>query len=55
MQCQCGAEAVYREHEVKTLEKAQEWYPNIRESELPVIIKRHECVMCKRQLLRGYK
>ena len=52
MECKCGGTTLYSEHEVKTMKTAQEWYPDIKEKELPVIIMKYKCVSCGRQMLR---
>ena len=48
MQCKCGAEAIHREHEVKTIGKAKEWIEEIKPEELPVIVSFHKCMGCGR-------
>ena len=57
MQCNCGGETNYCSHEVKTLEKAQEWYPEI--TIVPIIVNYDKCTTCgrieKRQATRGEK
>ena len=49
MQCKCGDTAVDYEHEVKTLKKAVEWFPNIDKEELPILITVTRCISCGRQ------
>ena len=53
MQCPCGDETRYFEHEVKTLERAQSWVESI--DHVPVIICRDVCPGCGRQEMRNYK
>jgi len=52
MQCTCGGEAVYKEHEVKTEEKAKEWDKDYS-GKLPAKVCRNVCLACGRQRLHG--
>ena len=46
MQCPCGAETTYSKHEVKTLEKAKEWYPDVEK--VPIVVCYDRCPACGR-------
>lgn len=54
MQCPCGSETVFRQHTVKGLDKALEWYGDVLEEDLPITINRDECISCGRQMMRPY-
>ena len=48
MQCSCGGETFLHAHEVKTLKKAQQWYPLAKEEILPIMVEQDECNGCGR-------
>jgi hypothetical protein len=48
MQCKCGAETSYQQHEVKTMAKASEWFAEVKESQLPIIVGQDKCPGCGR-------
>ncbi len=48
MQCLCGGEVVEQSHEVKTFDKAKEWFPGITENQLPVKVEKDICIGCRR-------
>lgn len=50
MQCSCGEETKSAKHEVKTLKKAQEWYPLVEESNLPILVDQDFCPACGRAM-----
>lgn len=38
MECQRGSICTESTHEVKTMQKAQEWYQDVKESDLPITV-----------------
>jgi len=49
MQCKCGGETRYQEHEIKSAETAFDWTGiKFKQHELPVMVGRNVCV-CGRQ------
>lgn len=48
MQCSCGGETTYHVHEIKTLDKAKEWFTEVEEKDLPIKIRRDVCKVCGR-------
>jgi len=48
MQCPCGDTANLHQHEVKTIDKALEWYPDTQPSDLPIMVQYHKCSGCGR-------
>jgi hypothetical protein len=49
MLCSCGGETSYREHVVRTLKTAVEWYPEAQDLDLPVLVRRDVCTSCGRE------
>ena len=54
MLCPCGAETHNQIHEVKTIEKAKEWFPLIKSFQLPIKVDQEKCPSCKRMLRSIY-
>lgn len=50
MICTCGAETRYSAHEVKTLDKAKEWYKdeNLTLLDVPLTVRKDTCPGCGR-------
>ena len=48
MQCPCGGSTYESQHEVKTLAKAREWNPDVKESDLPITVYQEKCGACGR-------
>lgn len=46
--CPCGGPLKDSSHTVKTIEAAQNWFPNIELADLPVLILQRTCQACGR-------
>ncbi len=53
MQCKCGSETITQTHQVTTLPKAVEWYPEVKESQLPIEVEQEKC-LCSRLMRKIY-
>ena len=48
MQCKCGAETKIQQHQVKTMAAASEWFDEIEEAQLPILVDQDKCPGCGR-------
>lgn len=46
--CPCGGPLKDSSHEVKTLSKAREWFADIPEVHLPILVQQRTCQSCGR-------
>jgi len=53
MQCKCGSETWTQTHEVISLSSAVSWFPEIEESQLPIMVEQEKCV-CTRIMRKIY-
>ena len=53
MMCPCGETTVERQHEVKTLAKAREWFSGVEKTDLPILVNRDLCPSCGREKNSG--
>lgn len=55
MQCPCGGLVLDRAHAVLLIGKATEWFPEITEKDLPVIVHYRLCLACNRRDKLGWE
>ena len=55
MICNCGSETRYSAHVVRSLDKAKEWYSDVKASDLPIIVRKDECLSCGRIEMHDFR
>ncbi len=48
MLCPCGSETRNQQHEVRTKAKALEWFAEVKDGELPILVNQDKCPGCGR-------